>query len=268
MKFLLALLLSILMPGAAFSMSDASFRKLMSDIREERYKPVENFLEKHRESMRKDPEYYVVLLNFVLAKGYRAGIAVAQGKASDGDFVLRSTDGKSVGFMGPRSSYDEKLVLDGISRTESALSEFKSRLDIRFGLISAAERIKRWDIVARNLSEALRLSREIDNKWSWGPVSSMEGDPKEFLLENTLARTSMLFRAETPESDRALIEVSQALAKHYPEFPYGHTNLGVLYLAKKDYVRAEEHLRAAEKVAPDDEVVQDNLLKLSEMRGK
>lgn len=267
---MIRLLISFLLlaPSTSFAMTPASFKNLMSQIRAEKYEKVEKFLNSEKESLKKDPEYFVVLLNFVLSKGYQSGLVIAKGEPQPGDFSVQSKDGEAVGFMGKREGYDAKLIADGISRTESSLQHFKSRLDIRFGIVTAAERIKRWDAVSRQLVETLKVSREIKNKWTWGPVGSMDGNPKEFMIENVLSRTSSLFHQETDSADQALTDISEALIQYYPELPYGYSNLGTLYLTKKEFSRAEKYLLQAQKVAPQDEIVQNSLAKLKEMRGR
>lgn len=255
-------------PPVTLAMSNATFQDLMSQIRAKKYSAVEKFLTTKREELKEDPEYFVLLLNFVLSKGDKSGIIVAKGNPNAGDLPLSSKDGKIVGFIGEREQYYEKLILDGISRTESSLKYFKSRLDIRFGIVTASEQITRWDILGRQLVDMLKTSREINNQWLWGPVNSMDGDPKEFMIENILPRTASLFDIETKEADQAFMIISEALVEYYPDLPYGYSNLGVLYLAKKDLVRAENYLKQAEKISPNDEVIQHNLAKLKQMKGR
>lgn len=256
-------------PPFTFALEDSEFQKLVANIKAEEYGLVEKFLEDKKTSLAKDPEYYLVLLNYVISKGENSGIVVAQGEAEPGDLQLTDPDtGKAVGFMGSRSDYNEKLIVDGIRRTQKALKHFNSRLDIYFGIVSIAERINRWDIIGEQLVEMLETSRKIKNKWTWGPINSMEGDPQEFMIENILPRTHAMFRADRPEADAELERVSTAMIRLYPKVIYGYANLGVYHLLKKEYDQAEKYLKQALKVDPNDEIVLGNLKRLEELRNE
>lgn len=266
MHFVLAFWL--IAPVTAFAMPSATFKELMAQLHSEKYTEVEKYLGAQRETLKEDPEYFVVLLNYVLSKGHRAGVVIAKGVPQEGEFSVQAADGKPMGFLGHREEYGAKLISDGIERTELALPHFRARLDIRLGAITAAERIKRWDMVSRQMIDMLKTSREINNKWIWGQVGSMDGNPKAFMIDNVLARTESLFHLETNPADKALIDTSEALIRYYPELPYGYANLGTLALTKRNYSQAEKYLKQAEKIAPQDELVQGSLAKLKEMRGK
>lgn len=60
-------------------------------------------------------------------------------------------NGKTIGFIREHSGYNYKSIVQAILETQHALPNFKSRLDIRFGLVTAAEKIKCWDIMGDQL---------------------------------------------------------------------------------------------------------------------
>jgi len=263
----ISLFLILLYPAIAFSLDEAKFQNLIASIRNKEYGPVKKFLNDNKQKLSRDPEYYVILLNYVSFKGHESLNVIAAGTPTEGDLELRDVDnGEVIGFVGSRERYDEALIVDGIKRTQTAQKYFRSRLDIYFGIVGIAERIQRWDIVGEELVAILETSRKIDNKWTWGSINSMEGDPEEFMIQNILPRTYSLFHAETPEADEVLMKVSQAMIMHYPKKIYGYANLGALYLAKNDYDSAEKYFRQALNVDPKDEVVLANLEELKRLR--
>lgn len=87
--------------------------------------------------------------------------------------------------------------------------------------------------------------KKINNEWTWGTVNSIDGDPEEFLIQNILNKTAMLFRTETNEADNALEKVSRAMIKYYPNKIYGYANLGTLFHAIKDYQQSEKYYKKA-----------------------
>jgi tetratricopeptide (TPR) repeat protein len=265
----LTILILLLVVSLSFSLDQAKFDTLISNIQEKKYTQVEKFLNDNEDSLIDNPEYYVILINYILSKGDQSSIFVAQGDPKEGDLAIKDpATNEVIGFLGPRGGYDEELIFDGISRTQKALPYFKSRLDIHFGIVICAEKIKRWDIVGIQLEDMLKISKEINNKWTWGTINSMEGDPEEFMTQNILSKTYSLFRQETKEADAALEKVSRALIKYYPEKIYGYANLGSLYMALKEYKQAEYYLKKALEIDPNDVIVLGNLKKLKELYNK
>ncbi len=254
-------------PVVGFSLSDYEFQDLMSKIRAKDYGAVEQFLDTNKSKLSHNPEYYVVLLNYVISKGRHTGVAVATGAPKENDFGLHGKEsGEAVGFIGPREKYDKQLIVDGLRKTENALTYFKSRLDIYFGMVVVAERIERWDIVGDLLIRVLETSREIDNKWTWGSINAMEGEPEEFMIQNIVSKTTTLFHAENQQADEIFIKVSKAMIEHYPNKVYGYANLGTMYLAKKEYEQAERYYKEALEIDPNDQVILGNLEELKRSR--
>ncbi|MEO7780954.1 MAG: tetratricopeptide repeat protein [Candidatus Nitrotoga sp.] len=246
---LFVIAIALLIPSAVSAVDNELFNDLISKIRFKDYAQVEKFLESNKPSLASYPEYYVLLLNYVISKGDKTGIVVAKGTPNGDDLSLTSKEsGEVVGFLGTRGGYDEELIVNGITDTQKALKSFNSRLDIHFGIVSVAARIERLDIVGNQLKKILEDSIKLDNKWIWGPINSMDGDPKEFMIQNVVSNTSLLFRANTKQADEALTSVSETLVKLYPNEIYGYANLGTLCLAQKEYDCAEQYYNHALKL--------------------
>lgn len=47
-------------------------------------------------------------------------------------------------------------------------------------------------------------SIKLDNKWVWGPINAIDGEPKVVMLQNVLSKTSRLFQVNTKQADEAL----------------------------------------------------------------
>jgi hypothetical protein len=249
-------------------MEEDLFNEMMSNIRNRKFGKVDAFLNKNKGKYEKEPEYYVLLLNYVGSKAESRDLVIAQGKAEKGDLVLvKEGDEKPTGFIGERVTNDYKLILDGIRETRHAQKYFRKRLDIYFGIAAIAERSKQWKLVGDVMVDILRVSKEIDNKWEWGSINSMDGDPEDFMIQNILSRTSMLFRNQNRESDKAMSNISFAMIKYYPDIIYGYANLGVLNMAHGDFDKAEEYLMKALKIDDQDKIVLGNLDYLKKLRS-
>ena len=261
------LTLLVLFPSIANAMGDEIFREMMQKINSHDYGAVEMFLEKNRNAYGQDPEYYVILLNYSFAKGVQKQTVIAKGEPGKGDLSLRdSTTGEVVGFIGERSVPDDKLIVKSIRETKDALKYFNDRLDIHFGIVHIAFETKHWQILREQLLEILKVSKSINNKWRWGPINSMHGDPKKFMLDNVQSKINGLFHIDSEEADQVVEAVSSAMIREYPRVIYGCSDLGVLYLAQKKYDLAEKYLDQAFAIDPKDEIVRGNLKLLKEKR--
>lgn len=265
MKNYICAFLLFLIPSFASAMDKNQFDKLISELQAKNFQPVDEFLKTQKETLKKDPEYYVILLNYDLLKGKESRIVVSNGQKKTGEFGIYDKNNKKVGSLGEEVQLDDQLIREGILQTQSALPAFKSRLDIHFGIVAAAQEIKDWELFGNQLVDILKTSKEIQNQWTWGSINSMEGAPEEFMMQNVLSKTHFLFRLENPKADEALKKVSEALIQYYPKKVYGYSNLGALYLAKKDYPLAKKYLQEASQIDPKDEVVQKNILQAQKL---
>lgn len=247
------------------AMEQALFDSLIAEIKNRQYEKAEKFLRDKKESYKKDPEYYVILLNYAIHKGDQSQLIVGQGTPGKDEITLKDNNGQTAGFIGTKTRFNEKLIVGAIKQTQQAISNFKNRLDIHFGIVAVARQIKNWKIISEQLVDVLRISREIDNKWLWGSINNMDGNPENFMLDNVQAHAGNLYREESSAGDDGFRKISLALIKYYPDHVMGYANMGTMHAIKKEYEEAKKYYRQALKIAPDDKIVQSNLRKLEEL---
>jgi tetratricopeptide (TPR) repeat protein len=249
-------LIPFVFTSASLAMDKSVFESMMDRLNAKDLEAVAGFLSRDKESLKQDPEYYVLLLNYAYLKG-KDTVIIARGKPRKDDIALQKNDtGKTVGFI---RQGGEEIIVNAIAQTRQALPAFSNRLDIHFGIVTIAAAVKRWDIVGEQLLDILTISKSIKNQWKWGPIGSMEGEPRTFMLENVQSKIQQLFKAEDEIADKKLIQVSEAMIRYYPEVIYGYSNLGAVYLATRNYDLAEKYINQALAIDPDDPVVKGNL---------
>lgn len=267
----LMLCTSLLLPLSVLAVDKQDFEEMMGHLRDGKSEPVQAFLDHNRDAMAKDPDYYVLLLNHAVTTGRSELISLQQG-APEGDgkaLVLTDPDsGEVAGHMAPVVSWDREKITAAIEATSAALPAFTDRLDIHFGMISIAGSAGLLEVAGERLVAMLRVSREIDNKWIWGPVGQWDAEnPEEFMIQNCLSHGARLFRSESKQGDKAFEAVARALMKYYPKRIYGYANMGVMHLTRDELDEAEKYLNQALKIDPADEVVRGNLDLLKKMRA-
>jgi tetratricopeptide (TPR) repeat protein len=263
---LIKILVLFLVLSPAFSMDQKPFDEMIAHLNAERFEPVKGFLEGEHERLSRDPDYYVILLNYSFLKGYKEGLVVSSKTLGKSSVKVKDAKTGKDAFVGSGVYEDADLILHGIGETQRALENFRDRLDIHFGIIHIAEKIKRWDIVSAQSQKVLSISKEIDNKWIWGSINGMKGDPKLFMLDNIQAKVNRMFYEGGKEADQALMDISNKMIEEYPTVIYGYANLGVFHLVNKRYDMAEKYLTQAAKIDPSDGIVKENLEKLKKLR--
>jgi tetratricopeptide (TPR) repeat protein len=259
-KYLLISLSLWLCSYSASALEQDEFNLLIDNIKQKNFDVVEAYLAEERATATTDPDYTVLLLNYSFNKARTTHLTTGLGVAKKGDYELTSLDGQNTkGFLREVVSFDEVSILEAVLISQDNLRSFPNQLDIHFGIIAITQNIGELSVMADQLISMLKTSKEIDNKWQWGKVGSMEGDPEEFMIQGLLPRTAVLFRLESEEGDRLLINVSEALIQYYPNKVYGYANLGSLYGATKRYDEARKYYEKALEVDPGDEVVRANL---------
>lgn len=256
----IVLFVILMLSVACFSMERAVFEKNMGYLNKGELAKVEPFLTESINQYEKDPDYYVILLNYSYRKSRQSGIVVAQGKPQGDDLAVSDQEtNEVVGFLGEHTSFDNDIVVAAIDKTRSAMTHFPNRLDIHFGITHIAKEAKLWNLVSKQSLEVLKISKQNNNEWQWGSISSMPNNAKAFMLQNIAGNCSHLFNAENDVADKGLEAVSLSLIENYPNEVYGYANLGSLNAVKKNYEKAYEYYSKALKVAPNDEVVLANL---------
>jgi tetratricopeptide (TPR) repeat protein len=252
-----------LFSSTSLAMDKFVFQSMLDRLKAGDLETVEGFLTREKESLKQDPEYHVLLLNYAYLKRDKT-VTIARGEPQEGDIAIRGKNtGETVGFI--RQGGDE-IIVNAIAQTRQALPAFSNRLDIHFGIVTIAVAIKRWDTVGNQLVDILTVSKSIKNQWKWGPIGSMKGEPRTFMLENVQSKIQQLFRAEDQIADKMLIKVSEVMIQYYPEVIYGYSNLGVIYLATGKYDLAEKYINQALAINPDDPVVKGNLNTLKQRK--
>ena len=269
MKYLLLNLplfcISLLCSYTAHSLEDSEFKFLIDNIKQNKLDAVETYLAEERATATTDPDYTVLLLNYSFNKARSTHFTTGLGEAKKGDFELTSlVVNNTKGPLREVVSFDEVSILESLRIAQENLKFFPNQLDIHFGIVTIAQNIGEYSVMAEQLILMLKTSKEIDNKWQWGKVGTMEGEPEGFMIQNLLPRTAMLFRLESEEGDRLLINVSEALIQYYPNKVYGYANLGSLYGATKRYDEARKYYEKAFKIDPSDEIINQNYLLLTE----
>jgi tetratricopeptide (TPR) repeat protein len=247
-----------------WALDQAKFDALLADLQSNQLESVTVYLDNNAKSATTDPDYTILLLNHALLANRNSQLIIAQGEGKEGDIELNKTDDPKIkGFIREQVNFDSQAIRSAIHQAQTNLKSFPEYLDIYLGIAAVASRVGEWQVAADQLIEMLKVSREINNQWKWGKVGGMSDEPEEFMIQGLLPYGSHLLRLESPEGDRQLIRVSEALIQYYPKKVYGYAYRGSVYAATGKTDKAREYYEKALKIDPNDEVVKGNIENLA-----
>ncbi|HVP06645.1 MAG TPA: tetratricopeptide repeat protein, partial [Candidatus Acidoferrum sp.] len=227
-------------------------------------------LEELRRTDSTDAEFYVLTFNYYYMKSQRDYLLLGRDHPEkDSTFLmLQSDSGRPAGYLSDTTVVDLDTLRVGINVLKEGLRLYPDRLDMWFGLVEAMENSGLYNEMSSALSGMLTRHQANGGKWLWSFSQPLSEDPQQFVLENTQARISGLFEVGTELADSLGASVSEQLVTCFPNSPYGHANLGAIYLARGNYEASLSHLTQAHNIAPDDGIVIADLAELYVRTGQ
>ncbi len=263
------LILFVLSATICFSFSIASEKQTYTELLQKKdFEALILHLQEWEKISPDDPELAIAYFNYYVFRNYSNGIAIKPGtpddKTKDTLNLTDSHTGKQAGYFTEETFYDENDVIKGISYLDKALKKHPDRLDIHFGKVHALSQIKYYDKQSEAIIETLPVSRKIENKWLWHEGNPYPGDAEKFYLNEIQGRIYFFHQINRPD----LIEkTASAAIKYYPDNLYFINDLGGVYFEKKDFPKALEYFKKAEKIAPNDIIVLYNIAYLFDKTG-
>lgn len=217
-----------------------------------------------------DPEMYVAYFNFYVSKSKKDMIEVGNNPKGENVLQIMDTDTtkkEPVAYMYDNTSYDPILLKKGFDYADKGISKNPTRLDIRFGKTYMFGELEDWKNFTAEIIKAIDYSATIKNKWIWADNKPVEGDPKEFMLSSIQSYQLQLYNTNNDTLLDNMKQIAEEILKYYPEHVESLSNISVVYMINKDYDKALEQLLKAEKFAPTDYIVLNNIAEAYKRKG-
>jgi tetratricopeptide (TPR) repeat protein len=190
-----------------------------------------------------DSELFVAYYNYYFNKSRNDG--------------LRINSTESGSYIGNQSSFETKLFNTAIEYINKGIERFPNRLDMRFGKIYALGRNLQYDDFTAEIVKVIVNSDLNKNKWTWVDDKPVE-NPQKFML-NAIQDYSVQLYDEGDEHLDKFKLIAESVLKYYPDSVENLPNLSIYYLLKDNFDIALIYLLKAEKLAPQDTVVLNNI---------
>lgn len=171
--------------------------------------------------------------------------------------MTKENDDKAVAYIGSQVSFNKVDFDKSISFINNGIEKFPNRLDMRFGKVYAIGQNVDYKSFTSELIKVIDYSDVNKNQWLWidnKPVN----EPKKFMLKAVQDYVAQLYDAGDEYAENIKI-IAETVLKYYPDSVENLSNLAIFYLIKKDYDNALIYLLKAEKLAPTDYIVLNNI---------
>ena len=205
-----------------------------------------------------DPELYVAFYNFYVRKSMKEVVGLGQQPKGEHSLEVKDSTGKVVGYMNDLIEYDTSYLNKGFEYIDKGIELFPNRLDMRFGKIYMLGQIINFEAFTTEIIKTIEYSNSNANAWLWSD-NKPQDDPKQFMLSSIQEYVLQLYNTEDDKLLDNMKRICLTVLKYYPDHVESLSDLSIVYLINKDYDRALEELLKAEKFAPTDFIVLNNI---------
>jgi tetratricopeptide (TPR) repeat protein len=186
-----------------------------------------------------DPELYVAYFNF---------------------YTVKSQEKDS-------TKYDMQYARKALEYIGEGVRRFPTRFDMRLAEIVMHSRIKEFETFTRKVIELIEMSKKIDCQWKGEgfrlieyPDVVFDGAVHDF--------QGTLFAENDTTLFKNIVRISDVMHRNFPNNHECLLNLSTVYYERKQYDKSIETLLQADKVKPNNSVLQYNLAYIYAVKGE
>jgi tetratricopeptide (TPR) repeat protein len=215
----------------------------------------------------KDPELFIAYFNYYVRQSLTELVTMDRTKKGEQSFVVTDTGtGKPVAFLNSSIKYKSAILQKGFDYINQGISLHPKRLDMRFGKIYMLGEAENFAEFVKEIVVTVEYNNTINNKWLWKEGKPLE-NPKQFFLGSLQDYVGTIYNTEDDNLLPLMRQISEAVIKYYPDHVESLSNIALTYLITGEYDKALPSLLKAEKVAPTDIVVLNNIAETYKRKG-
>lgn len=217
-------------------------------------------VEKLLKDWEKNPnaEFFVSSVNYYFNKSRKEVVSLDQNLPKTEGFELKDDNGKTVAYLSSKNHYDANLLQKTFKYFDEGISKFPNRLDIRFGKIYILGQLEDYENFSNEIVKTIQYSSQNNNQWLWSEDANYDGGEKEFFL-SIQDYNNQIYDTNNDSLLKYMKQINEEVLKYYPNHVESLSNLAIVSLISKNYDEALFYLLKAEKLAPEDYIVLNNL---------
>jgi len=205
-----------------------------------------------------DAEFYVSAVNYYFNKSRKEVLTLDKSVPKKEGFGIKDDKGNVVAYLSSKDSYDTNLLQKTFKYFDEGISKFPDRLDIRFGKVYILGQIEDYENFSKEIVKTIQYSTKNKNNWLWSENEKLEGGEKEFLL-SIQDYNNQIYDTNDDSLLKYMKQINEEVLKYYPNHVESLSNLSIVSLISKNYDEALSYLLKAEKLAPEDYIVLNNI---------
>ncbi|MDR1525880.1 MAG: hypothetical protein LBS79_11600 [Tannerella sp.] len=164
------------------------------------------------------------------------------------------------------TNYDREYVQEALDFISEGIERFPTRLDMRLGKIYMLEKLKDYDAFTNDILSLIRYSKKIENNWKGEDFRLVER-PDEMLYGAVQDFLGKIFVKDDTALDEKVITISEEMLRHYPNHTQSLLNISTVNIKRKDFDKSLEALLKANKIKPDDSILNYNIAYVYQEKG-
>jgi tetratricopeptide (TPR) repeat protein len=223
-------------------------------------------LQQWKEERPDDAELFIAYFNYYFSKSRVEAIRIDT--AADAGAVPElpdSTGAQTAGYLSADYLFDSNLLQKGFQCIDAGIDKYPARLDMRFGKIYALGQIENYEVFTSEIIKTIDCDNQNRHQWTWTDNVRVDS-PRQFFLQAIQDYVVQLYNAGDEQLTR-MQQVARAVLKYYPDHVESLSNLAITLGLQGNYDGALDALLKAEKKAPGDAVVLNNIAYMYEQKG-
>jgi len=207
----------------------------------------------------KDPDMFIGWFNYYASKSKTDVISLEKEPHGQQSLVVNdSATGKAVGYMNSNTGYNMKELQKGFDYIDRGIVLYPDRLDMIFGKIYMLGEAGNYRAFTDALKTAIEYGVKHKHNWHWANNETVN-DPEQFFLSSIQDYSNTIYNTNNDSLLPLMREINEAVLKYYPDHVESLSNVAITYMVAGNYDAALEYLLRAEKAAPKDMIVLNNI---------
>lgn len=213
-----------------------------------------------------DPELYTSAINFYFSNSKQEVISLDRQQKSKENFQFTDSTGKVAGYINSTLGFNTDILSKAIKFASKGIEKFPNRLDIRFGKCYLLQQIEDYDNFTKEIIKTVEYSQINKNNWLWTENKKQE-DGEHFMLETIQSYLKQLYDTEDDNLLSNMIQIGEPTLKYYNSNVEILSTTSVALMLTKNYDKAIDYLKQAEKINPKDFIVLNNMAQAYKLKG-
>lgn len=227
---------------------------------------VRSLLTRWEKSNPNDPEFYTCAYNFHFSASKEEILVIGKDEPNNESYQLTDSAGKVAGFLSSTLQYNSNSQKKAFEYINAGIERFPNRLDMRFGKTYALGLIADYKNFTEEIIRTLEYSKIVNNNWLWTENKKIE-DAENFLTDAVHSYMRQLYDTEDDSLLENINRIGETTIKYYPNHVEILSTTAVANMLKKNYDKAIEYLKMAEKIDPKDFIVLNNIARGYSLKG-